>query len=446
MNARRIFVRMFGSLLLVPGAGCNDSPTATPAAVAKTLQAASSINVTGTVGSLVTERPSVIVRDQNDLPMPGVRVLFSLVAGGGSITQGSVESDASGRATLSEWVLPTVPEKVVVAATTGLLRVEFRATTKPGPPVTLTKLAGDNQIAPPGSVVPIRPRVRVADAYNNPLASVTVLFAVAGGGGSLTGASVTTDASGIATLESWTLGAARDQSLMATIASLAPITFVAKTARPALSCGAVVQLPGATIFQSEMTAQGCASYTIALSEADTYEFKVSSTAFEGWLELRDLAGNEIAVSGWQSTSSSAIRAVLPAGSFTLVVSSVNPDAAGPFAVSYTRAAANKGGCDQAFIVRDVQLERIITEDCTQLETLSSGRFRIRLTAGSRIFAVLDDYSLSDNRFDVQNDYGYSIATAVVRNYQVSELDFIAPVDGYYTLRVDVVDRYRLTVR
>src|SRR5688572_1652044 len=100
MNAKRISTGAFGTLLIALGVACADSPTATPAAVATTLSATSATNIVGVVGSLVTERPSVIVRDQNGAPMPGVRVLFSLIAGGGSISQGSVESDALGRATL----------------------------------------------------------------------------------------------------------------------------------------------------------------------------------------------------------------------------------------------------------------------------------------------------------------------------------------------------------
>ncbi|HMV32943.1 MAG TPA: filamin/ABP280 repeat domain-containing protein, partial [Gemmatimonadales bacterium] len=74
------------------------------------------------------------------------------------------------------------------------------------------------------------PSVRVTDAFGNPVAGVAVTFAVASGGGGLTGASATTNASGVATVGSWTLGTvAGSNTLTATAAGLAgsPLTFTA---------------------------------------------------------------------------------------------------------------------------------------------------------------------------------------------------------------------------
>ena len=69
----------------------------------------------------------------------------------------------------------------------------------------------------------------MTDANDNPVADVGVSFTVASGGGSVTGESVQTDANGIATVGSWTLGAtAGENSLSATAAGLAePVTFTA---------------------------------------------------------------------------------------------------------------------------------------------------------------------------------------------------------------------------
>jgi MBG domain/Right handed beta helix region len=64
------------------------------------------------------------------------------------------------------------------------------------------------------------PSVRVSDGSNG-VAGVTVTFAITAGGGSLSGASVVTDASGIATLGGWLLGAnAGMQSVRATAAGI----------------------------------------------------------------------------------------------------------------------------------------------------------------------------------------------------------------------------------
>jgi len=90
--------------------------------------------------------------------------------------------------------------------------------------------AGDKQTASLGAAVKIAPSVIVKDAKNDPVAGTTVTFAVATGGGSVTGATAVTDASGIATVGSWKLGTtAGANTLTATSAGLtgSPVTFTA---------------------------------------------------------------------------------------------------------------------------------------------------------------------------------------------------------------------------
>jgi len=90
--------------------------------------------------------------------------------------------------------------------------------------------AGDKQTASLGAAVKIAPSVIVKDARNLPIAGTTVTFAVATGGGSITGATAVTDASGIATVGSWKLGTtAGANTLTATSAGLtgSPVTFTA---------------------------------------------------------------------------------------------------------------------------------------------------------------------------------------------------------------------------
>ena len=73
----------------------------------------------------------------------------------------------------------------------------------------MTSNAGNGQTVHVGTAVAVPPSVLVTDANNNPVSGVAVTFAVASGNGSITGASATTDASGIATVGSWTLGTDR---------------------------------------------------------------------------------------------------------------------------------------------------------------------------------------------------------------------------------------------
>ena len=72
----------------------------------------------------------------------------------------------------------------------------------------MTPNSPTSQSWPVGGTVPAAPSVAVKTPQGNAISGLPVNFAVTAGGGSLTGASTTTDASGVATVGSWTLGAA----------------------------------------------------------------------------------------------------------------------------------------------------------------------------------------------------------------------------------------------
>jgi alpha-tubulin suppressor-like RCC1 family protein len=100
----------------------------------------------------------------------------------------------------------------------------------PGGATTIAENAGNNGHGPAGGVVSPAPSVKVTDAGANPVAGSVVVFAVASGGGSVTGANQTTDQAGIATVGSWTLGAAAGpNTLSASATGLdgSPVTFTA---------------------------------------------------------------------------------------------------------------------------------------------------------------------------------------------------------------------------
>jgi hypothetical protein len=96
--------------------------------------------------------------------------------------------------------------------------------------------AGNNQSASTGVAVPIAPAVLVRNASSNPVSGVVVVFSVLSGDGTITNATQTTNASGIATLGSWTLGSvAGPNSLGATMPHYpqpSPLTFNATAVAP----------------------------------------------------------------------------------------------------------------------------------------------------------------------------------------------------------------------
>ena len=195
-------------------------------------------NQTGTAGGFVATKPSVIVTDANGNPVSGFAVTFTPASGSGVVTFGSTFTDASGIATVGSWKLGTTagPQSISIAAS-GLTGspVVFNATAVAPVATNLAGWAGNNQSAKPNFAVSVLPAVIITDPAGIPVPGVSVTFAVVTGGGTITGASATTNADGIATLGSWVLGpAAGANSLTASSGTLtgSPFTFNA-TAIPA---------------------------------------------------------------------------------------------------------------------------------------------------------------------------------------------------------------------
>jgi adhesin/invasin len=160
------------------------------------------------VGGAVATPPSVIVTGIGGQPVPQVPVTFTVTEGTGQITGASPVTNDDGIATLGSWVLGAGANRLS-AASPGIA----------GSPVTFTatgtesgRIAAHDEPATRAGLVSAavtpRPAVRVTTPAGTPLADVTVTFTVTAGGGSVTGATQTTSALGIATVGSWTLGAA----------------------------------------------------------------------------------------------------------------------------------------------------------------------------------------------------------------------------------------------
>src|SRR5438477_614411 len=184
-----------------------------------------------TAGQTCAPPTSVIVKDANGNPVTGVAVTFAVAPGNGSITGGSQTTNGSGIATVGSWTLSATAGSNTLTATSGSLSgspVTFTATGTVGTAATLAANSPTSQSAAAGTAVNSPPSVIVQDAYTTLFRSVAVTFAVAPGNGSITGASQTTNASGVATVGSWTLSAtAGSNTLTASSGTLSgsPVTF-----------------------------------------------------------------------------------------------------------------------------------------------------------------------------------------------------------------------------
>lgn len=197
-------------------------------------------NQTATVASTLSTNAAVKVTDANANAVSGVGVTFVVAAGGGSVNGSTQITASNGIATVGGWTLGITAGTNTLTATAPSLTgspVTFTATGTAGPPSGMTKTAGDGQTVMVGTTLPIKAAARVTDAYGNAVAGAAVAFNVATGGGSLIDGNLTTNASGIATVGSWTLGcSAGANQLTASSAGLSALTFTANaTAAPAVN-------------------------------------------------------------------------------------------------------------------------------------------------------------------------------------------------------------------
>ena len=159
-------------------------------------------------------------------------VTFAITQGGGSLNGQTQTTNASGIATVSDWTVgPLAGVNTVTATATGSAisgnPVSFSATGTAGNASTIALDAGNGQSAVAGSALVVDPSVKVTDSGGNPVQGIAVTFAVASGGGTITGGNATTNINGIAAVGSWTLGTqAGSNTLTATSTGLSgsPVT------------------------------------------------------------------------------------------------------------------------------------------------------------------------------------------------------------------------------
>ena len=198
---------------LGPGAGTQTTTAGATGATAVTfsavaqIQGATQIGVSGTASGpdtvLATVQLAAIVRDQNNLPIQGVVVTWSLTSGLGSLSQPTSTTGANGIAIDSLTVTQVAGARTVQAAVTGLVGspVTFTHNAKAGDAVVMALDGGNNQAGPVSAALPTAHTVIVRDAYNNPKPLLSVTWALGLGGGSINpnGAALT-NASGIASV------------------------------------------------------------------------------------------------------------------------------------------------------------------------------------------------------------------------------------------------------
>ena len=181
--------------------------------------------------------PLVIrVADALGRSVQGQTVVFTVQTGGGSVDPVSVRTGSDGRASVTWTLGAAAGQQQVQAMAQGdgapaNLSVAFTATALTGAGAALEIVQGDNQTAPVGSAPADSLVVRGVDAFGNPVSGIEVHWTV-DGGGSISPASVTTGADGLAAAQRVLGNTAGTQTAQAAADGIAGVTFTS-TAVPA---------------------------------------------------------------------------------------------------------------------------------------------------------------------------------------------------------------------
>ena len=234
MQPRAGSILLAATILLVALVSCKDSTNPDPLGPPASFVIMSGNQQDDTVGQELPQPLVARITDASGTAVPGAVVSFVVTSGGGSVFSPAVQANAQG-IVQNRWTLGTstaAAQEVEVRSVnpnTGAPIVfgRFQATARPDRPATLTKTDGDGQQGTAGAKLANALRVRVTDQYGNPVPGVTVAWAIAGGGGSVSAPTSTTNTTGHAAAE-WTLGPAAGQgSVTATVAGLSAQSFSA---------------------------------------------------------------------------------------------------------------------------------------------------------------------------------------------------------------------------
>jgi hypothetical protein len=179
------------------------------AGAAATIAANSPTSQSAPAGTAVSAPPSVLVKDANGNPVPGVAVTFAVASGNGSVTGGSQTTNGSGIASVGSWTLnQTVGTNTLTATASGSGITGNPVTfTADGTPGTATQLAftGPPSNTPAGAVITPPVQVTARDAFGNTATQFTgnITLAIPAnanpGGGTLSGTKIMAAVAGLAT-------------------------------------------------------------------------------------------------------------------------------------------------------------------------------------------------------------------------------------------------------
>lgn len=317
-----------------------------------------------------------------------------------------------------------------------------------GPDSNAANIAANSSTAltaSPGAAVLELPSVLVSDASGAPLAGAHVTFSVTSGGGTVSGGSATTNASGIATVGSWTLGAnPGTNTLVARIGSLPVVTFTASGSNP---CDNVPVHTLGSSTDGQLLVTDCTLsdgsfvdfYSVNLPAAGTYIFTQKSNEFDSYIAMLAQTGALVGVNDDSANSltnrSSLLKVLVPAGSYTIAANSFLAKEVGHYTLASVASSAHVTNCEDAFVVVGITSPQSLqATDCNVGGAGSySDDYVILLNAGQMLTLTMSSTNL-DSFLEIYADgSGMPIASNddIDETTKDARLVFTAPAPGAF---------------
>ena len=215
------FARVALAVALVIATACGGDDGGTDPSQPRAIARVSPDSQSTPAGVKMAQPLEVLVTGSGGAPLANAPVEWTIGTGGGSLSQTVTQTDVAGHAQTTYTPGTALTVAKVSAQAGSLTGVVFTISLTAGPAKAVQKFGSDSPAAVAGSKLTLS--VKVVDEFGNAIAGSVVNWN--GGSGTVSAATSTTDAGGVATVD-YTLGAAKGAySLTATVESLAPVTF-----------------------------------------------------------------------------------------------------------------------------------------------------------------------------------------------------------------------------
>ena len=404
-------------------------PSATAAAIAPATTPSA-----GPAVSTSVPGPTVKVTSSDGTPVEGAIVTFAVTAGGGAIQYPTATTDAQGIASSGLWQIgPKVGVNTLAAAIEGVAPLSFTVTSTPGAPSKVAVNSGDAQQGAPGSTTSSPLAVRVTDAGGNVKPGVTVTFAVLAGGGSIAGATATSDAQGIATSGLWTFGSCRAQIVRASVGTLGANLSGLVTGQPAIVGGAAA----GDLSTTDCVINGAYADEYDLTTVnEAVNITLTAATFDALLNISNSSALiPIATNDNESGSStnSALRLIAAATTKTVTATSAAPGQTGPYSITVTSTSADVSACGTTYIEIGATTPQSVTStDCGGANNYDE--YKLYLPAGGVVRIDMTHGGTLDGYLMLISPAGTTVSCADDNNGSNERITFTAATAGYYTIR------------